>query len=145
MWQDEQGRWNKYGGRLPWPTSAICNNNTVFGGTGNHKTGEDYTAAPNIDHTQDFVRQDIIKWLKLLRSIGFDGFRFDFVKGYSASRPTFLTSHVARTLALFAAAAVCSAWCPVMHQQIGTPASIHITLLAYRVPAVSHWHHHARL
>ncbi len=29
------------------------------------------------------MRQDIIKWLKLLRSIGFDGFRFDFVKGYS--------------------------------------------------------------
>ena len=43
-------------------------------------------AAPNIDHTQDFVRQDIIKWLKLLRSIGVDGFRFDFVKGYSASQ-----------------------------------------------------------
>ena len=41
-------------------------------------------AAPNIDHTQEYVRKDIIKWLKLLRSIGFDGFRFDFVKGYSA-------------------------------------------------------------
>ncbi|KAK9915375.1 hypothetical protein WJX75_008171 [Coccomyxa subellipsoidea] len=81
--QDEKGRWNKYGGRLPWGTEAICNNNPVFGGTGNHKTGEDYVAAPNIDHTQEFVRQDIIKWLKLLRSIGFDGFRFDFVKGYS--------------------------------------------------------------
>ncbi|CAL5221418.1 g3605 [Coccomyxa viridis] len=81
--QDEAGRWNKYGGRLPWDTSAICCNNAVFGGTGNHKTGEDYVAAPNIDHTQDFVRKDIIKWLKLLRSIGFDGFRFDFVKGYS--------------------------------------------------------------
>lgn len=72
---------------MPWGTNAICNNNPVFGGTGNHKTGEDYTAAPNIDHTQEFVRQDIIKWLKLLRSIGFDGFRFDFVKGYSASHP----------------------------------------------------------
>ncbi len=90
VWQDEKGRWNKYGGRLPWGTEAICNNNAVFGGTGNHKTGEDYTAAPNIDHTQEFVRQDIIKWLKLLRSIGFDGFRFDFVKGYSAPRPTLL-------------------------------------------------------
>lgn len=82
--QDDKGRWNKYGGRLPWDTSAICCNNATFGGTGNHKTGEDYVAAPNIDHTQEFVRQDIIKWLKLLRSIGFEGFRFDFVKGYSA-------------------------------------------------------------
>ena len=35
--QDEQGRWNKYGGRLPWDTRAICNNNLTFGGTGNHK------------------------------------------------------------------------------------------------------------
>ena len=82
--QDEHGRWNKYGGRLAWDTRAICNNNATFGGTGNHKTGEDYVAAPNIDHTQDFVRADLVKWLKLLRSIGFDGFRFDFVKGYSA-------------------------------------------------------------
>ena len=82
--QDEEGRWNKYGGRLPWGTKAICCNNATFGGTGNHKTGEDYVAAPNIDHTQEFVRRDITKWLKLLRSIGFDGFRFDFVKGYSA-------------------------------------------------------------
>jgi glycosidase len=90
VWQDEKGRWNKYGGRLPWGTEAICNNNPVFGGTGNHKTGEDYVAAPNIDHTQEFVRQDIIKWLKLLRSIGFDGFRFDFVKGYSAFHPCLL-------------------------------------------------------
>ena len=35
--QDEEGRWNKYGGRLAWDTSAICNNNPTFGGTGNHK------------------------------------------------------------------------------------------------------------
>ena len=50
--QDEQGRWNKFGGRLPWDQSAICCNNGTFGGTGRHKTGEDYVAAPNIDHTQ---------------------------------------------------------------------------------------------
>ena len=50
--QDEQGRWNKFGGRLPWDQSAICCSNGTFGGTGRHKTGEDYVAAPNIDHTQ---------------------------------------------------------------------------------------------
>ncbi|KAK9843998.1 hypothetical protein WJX81_001575 [Elliptochloris bilobata] len=81
--QDDQGRWNKFGGRLPWDQSAICCNNGAFGGTGRHKTGEDYVAAPNIDHTQPAVREDIKKWLKWLRnSIGFDGWRFDFVKGY---------------------------------------------------------------
>lgn len=86
--QDEQGRWNKFGGRLAWDKSAICNNNHDYGGTGGRKTGEDYTAAPNIDHTQERVRQDIVKWLKYLRgSIGFDGWRFDFVKGYGGLPP----------------------------------------------------------
>ncbi len=34
---------------------------------------------------QQAVREDIKGWLKWLRnSIGFDGWRFDFVKGYSA-------------------------------------------------------------
>lgn len=81
--QDESGKWNKFGGRLAWDKTYICHNNPAYGGTGNGKTGEDYHAAPNIDHTQDRVRQDIVKWLKYLRnSIGFDGWRFDFVKGY---------------------------------------------------------------
>ena len=50
--QSEDGKWNKYGGRLAWDKSVICCNNPAFGGTGNAKTGEDYVAAPNIDHTQ---------------------------------------------------------------------------------------------
>ena len=58
--QDEQGRWNRFGGRLPWDESAICCNNQRFGGKGAHKTGDDYVAAPNIDHTQERVRNDLI-------------------------------------------------------------------------------------
>lgn len=81
-YQDENGKWNKYGGRLEWPIQAITNNNQAFGGAGAWKETEDYTAAPNIDHSQDFVRKDIITWLQHLRKIGYDGWRFDFVKGY---------------------------------------------------------------
>ncbi len=58
--QDEAGRWNRFGGRLPWDQSAICCNNGVFGGTGRHKTGEDYVAAPNIDHTQAWLRPRLL-------------------------------------------------------------------------------------
>lgn len=48
-----------------------------------NKKGEIFHAAPNIDHSQNFVRQDIIGWMKWLReSIGYDGWRFDFVRGY---------------------------------------------------------------
>lgn len=82
--QDTHGKWNKFGGRLAWDKSAICFNNPTFGGTGNAKTGEDYEAAPNVDHTQEKVRNDITSWLKFLRTnVGFDGWRFDFVKGYA--------------------------------------------------------------
>lgn len=32
---------------------------------------------------QERIREDIIEWLRFLRnSIGFDGWRFDFVRGY---------------------------------------------------------------
>ena len=81
--QDDKGRWNKFGGRLSWDQNAICNNNPAWGGRGNHKTGDDYPAAPNLDHTQEWLRNDIVQWLQYLRkSIGFDGWRFDFVRGY---------------------------------------------------------------
>lgn len=43
--------------------------------------GDIFHAAPNIDHSQDFVRKDIKEWLNWLRSdIGFDGWRLDFVR-----------------------------------------------------------------
>jgi len=68
---------------LAWDKSYICNNNPSFGGTGGHKPQEDYVAAPNLDHGQERVRKDITAWMKWLRNnVGFDGWRFDFVKGY---------------------------------------------------------------
>ncbi|DBA79186.1 hypothetical protein WJX77_000073 [Trebouxia sp. C0004] len=80
----EDGKWNKFGGRLAWDKSHICNNNPSFGGTGSHKPQEDYVAAPNLDHSQERVRKDITAWMKWLRNnVGFDGWRFDFVKGYA--------------------------------------------------------------
>ena len=43
--------------------------------------GDIFHAAPNIDHSQDFVRRDIKEWLNWLRNdIGFDGWRLDFVR-----------------------------------------------------------------
>lgn len=83
-YQDGDGKWNKFGGRLAWDRSVICANNPIFNGGGSWKKEEDYSAAPNIDHSQEHVRTDITEWMRWLRtSIGFDGWRFDFVKGYS--------------------------------------------------------------
>uniref|UniRef100_A0A7S0XFN2 alpha-amylase n=2 Tax=Mantoniella antarctica TaxID=81844 RepID=A0A7S0XFN2_9CHLO len=81
--QDDQGRWNLYTGRMNWDQKAITTDNPQFGGRGNHGTGEDYGPAPNIDHTQDWVRNDLKEWLHWMKNdVGFGGWRFDFVKGY---------------------------------------------------------------
>lgn len=46
-------------------------NELLFDGTiqgrGNKSSGDNFHAAPNIDHSQDFVRKDIKEWLCWMR------------------------------------------------------------------------------
>ncbi|THF98260.1 hypothetical protein TEA_005527 [Camellia sinensis var. sinensis] len=52
-------------------------------GKGNKSSGDCFHAAPNIDHSQEFVRKDLKEWLCWLREeIGYDGWRLDFVRGF---------------------------------------------------------------
>ncbi|KAI5079603.1 hypothetical protein GOP47_0005082 [Adiantum capillus-veneris] len=77
------GVWNVYGGKLAWGPEAIVRDDPNFQGRGNPSNGDFFHAAPNIDHSQDFVRRDIIEWMKWLRTeIGYDGWRLDFVRGF---------------------------------------------------------------
>ena len=48
---------------MNWDQTAICSNNQQFGGMGNPKQGDEFGAAPNIDHTQ--VREDDFAWTPL--------------------------------------------------------------------------------
>jgi alpha-amylase len=84
--QNEQGIYNQYGGALAWDERAIVCNDPNFRGKGNLASGEMFDAAPNIDHSQGFVKSDLGEWLVWLRThIGFDGFRLDFAKGFHGS------------------------------------------------------------
>ncbi|KAL5095817.1 hypothetical protein RYX36_000144 [Vicia faba] len=97
--QSPNGVWNIFGGKLAWGPEAIVCDDPNFQGRGNPSSGDIFHAAPNVDHSQDFVRKDIKEWLNWLRNdIGFDGWRLDFVKGFSgtyvkeyieASKPAF--------------------------------------------------------
>jgi alpha-amylase len=52
---------------------------------GNPGTGETFEGAPNIDHSQEHVQQDISGWLRWLKDdVSFSGFRFDYAKGWAA-------------------------------------------------------------
>ena len=80
--QNHDGVYNVFGGKLAWNDQAIVSNDTRFGGTGNASPFKLFHGAPNIDHSQHFVRKDLLEWMQWMRDdIGFDGFRFDFMTG----------------------------------------------------------------
>ncbi|KAL9665470.1 hypothetical protein QQ045_020890 [Rhodiola kirilowii] len=82
-YQNKNGIWNIFGGRLNWDDRAVVADDPHFQGRGNKSSGDCFHAAPNIDHSQDFVRKDIKEWLCWLRKeIGYDGWRLDFVRGF---------------------------------------------------------------
>ncbi|PSC70086.1 alpha amylase domain [Micractinium conductrix] len=84
--QGDGGIWNRFGGKLAWDNRAIVGDQAEYGGRGNLSSGEFFGAAPNIDHSQDFVKRDLSEWLVWLRQhVGFDGWRLDFVKGFHGS------------------------------------------------------------
>lgn len=83
QYQNHNGIWNIFGGRLNWDDRAIVCDDPHFQGAGNKSSGDFFHAAPNIDHSQEFVRRDLNDWLRWLRTeIGYDGWRLDFVRGF---------------------------------------------------------------
>lgn len=97
--QDANGIWNVYhfpSEKARWEAWAICRGE--YGGTGAGDTGENYQAAPDIDHTNEKVQQDIVEWLLWLKKLGFDGWRYDYTKGYA---PKFCGIYDARTRPAF--------------------------------------------
>ncbi|KAK7250465.1 hypothetical protein RIF29_32921 [Crotalaria pallida] len=81
--KNQNGIWNIFGGRLNWDDRAVVADDPHFQGRGNKSSGDNFHAAPNIDHSQEFVRKDLKEWLCWLRKeIGYDGWRLDFVRGF---------------------------------------------------------------
>lgn len=115
--QGEHGVWNKYGGRLGWDNRAIVGDDPNFRGKGNRSSGDHFLAAPNIDHSQDFVKRDLSEWMQWLRThAGYDGFRLDFVKGFHGSH---VKDYMEASVPSFA---VGEYWDTMVYEWDGSPA-----------------------
>lgn len=69
-----------------WGSDAVCRDDEWQGARGNYDTGTGFGAGRDVDHTQTYVQNSIKDWLKWLRSdIGYDGWRYDYVRGYAGS------------------------------------------------------------
>jgi alpha-amylase len=69
-----------------WDCRAVVSNDEWTGHCGNADTGDGYSAARDLDHTQTFVQNDIKTWMtSRLKADGFTGIRYDFARGYGAS------------------------------------------------------------
>lgn len=68
-----------------WGSWAVTRDDEWGQGTGNWDTGDGYSAARDLDHTNNGVRDGIKSWMNNnLKGVGFSGWRFDYSKGYSA-------------------------------------------------------------
>ncbi len=69
-----------------WGSWSVVRGDEWSGATGNSDTGDGFSAARDLDHTNGTVQSDIKSWMNWLKSsIGYDGWRYDYVKGFSGS------------------------------------------------------------
>ena len=87
-----------------WGPDAVCSDDEWGHGKGAPDTGLGVPFARDLDHANATVQRDITAWMTWLRtSIGYDGWRYDFARGYGsrymqmynrATKPVFAVAEI---------------------------------------------------
>jgi len=68
-----------------WSPETITSDDEWGRGTGAKDTGKPAAFARDLDHTNPVIQSGFLEWMKWLRSdIGYDGWRYDFARGFDA-------------------------------------------------------------
>lgn len=87
-----------------WGADSVCSDDEWGQGTGARDTGKGFHAARDIDHTKRYVQDSVKGWLKGLRDdIGYDGWRYDYARGFS---PAYLLAYNRASAPSFAVAEI---------------------------------------
>jgi alpha-amylase len=86
-----------------WGPDSVCSDDEWGKGLGARDTGKGFHAARDIDHTKNYVRESVKAWLNSLRDAGFDGWRYDYARGFS---PAYLLDYNRASGAAFSVAEI---------------------------------------
>ncbi len=86
-----------------WGPDSVCSDDEWGKGAGARDTGKGFHAARDIDHTKKYVRESVKGWLNSLRDAGFDGWRYDYARGFS---PSYMLEYDRATGAAFSVAEI---------------------------------------
>lgn len=68
-----------------WGPESVCSDDEWAGARGGRDTGKGFHAGRDIDHANPAVQKSVAEWMNWLRKdIGYDGWRYDYVRGFSS-------------------------------------------------------------
>ncbi|KAL8270801.1 hypothetical protein Esti_005275 [Eimeria stiedai] len=99
--QDCRGDWTFFEAPDWGPWAVVKNNLQGYRGEGGEDTGVSVDCAPDIDHTNPQVQQDLKEWTRwLIKDVGYKAIRIDMAGGYAPQFQQAYVEHAGRPFAV---------------------------------------------
>lgn len=86
-----------------WGPDSVCSDDEWGKGQGSADSGKGVPYARDIDHSKRYVQESIKTWMNGLKDIGYDGWRYDYARGYG---PQYMMTYNRATSPAFAVAEI---------------------------------------